>query len=386
MRERTLRIGIVANEPSGDMLGAGLMRELKIRVPEVVFDGIGGPLMEREGMVSLYPMERLSVMGLVEVLKHLPGLLSIRNALKRHFVAQPPDVFIGVDAPDFNLGLEKSLKSKGIPTIHYVSPTVWAWRPGRVKKIRASIDLMLSIFPFEVEFLKSHGVPVNYIGHPLADEIALETDQLVARGNLKIPFTSRVIAVLPGSRMSEIETLAATFLETARACVEQAPDLQFVVPLVNRTTRAAFETVWQEVAPELELMVLDGASRDAMLSADAVLSASGTATLEALLLKRPMVVAYRVNPLTYKIIKTFDLVKTPFIAIPNLLAGEEVAPEFIQDEATPEALSRALLNILNSPDKMVYIRSVYNRVHRQLRQDSSAKAADAVLRLLKEPG
>lgn len=383
-RKSILRIGIVANEPSGDMLGAGLMRELKKRVPDIVFDGIGGPLMESEGMVSLYPMERLSVMGLVEVVKHLPGLLSIRNGLKRHFFASPPNVFIGVDAPDFNLGLEKSLKRNGIPTIHYVSPTVWAWRPGRVKKIRASIDLMLSIFPFEVDFLKSHGIPVNYIGHPLADEIAPDADQMVARRSLNIPSAARVIALLPGSRLSEIEALAATFVETARICLEQAPELRFLVPMVNSKTRAAFESVWQDVAPELDLEVLDGASREAMLSADAVLSASGTATLEALLLKRPMVVAYRLNPLTYWIVKAFNLVKTPYIAMSNLLSGEKVAPEYIQDEATPEALSRALLDMLSSPDKMDYIQSVYNRVHRQLRLDSSAKAADAVLRLLLE--
>jgi len=384
MRKANLRIGIVANEPSGDLLGAGLMRELKKRVPEVVFDGVGGPLMESEGMVSLVPMERLSVMGLVEVLKHLPGLLSIRNGLKRHFFAQPPDVFVGVDAPDFNLGLEKNLKLAGIPTIHYVSPTVWAWRPGRVRKIRDSIDLILSIFPFEVEFLRSHGVAVDYIGHPLADEIALDANQLAARGKLNIPPQARVIAMLPGSRMSEIEALAATFIKTAKVCRNREPDLHFVVPMINGKTRAAFEAIWRTVAPELELNLLDGASREAMSSANAVLSASGTATLEALLLKRPMVVAYRLNPLTYQIVKSFNLVKTPFIAMSNLLAGEELAPEFIQDEATPEALSGALLSILNSPDKRDYIQSVYSRIHRQLRQGSSAKAAEAVLRLVRE--
>lgn len=383
MRETNLRIGIVANEPSGDLLAAGLMRELKKRVPGVVFDGVGGPLMEREGMKSLIPMDRLTVMGLVEVVKHLPGLLSIRRGLKRHFLVQQPDLFIGVDAPDFNLGLEKSLKSAGIPTIHYVSPTVWAWRPGRVKKIKASIDLMLSIFPFEVDFLKSHNVPVCYIGHPLADEIALQTDKLAARRVLDVAPSARVIAMLPGSRLSEIEALAGIFLKTAQACREQAPDLQFLVPLINKKTRVAFEAVWREVAPELDIVLFDGASRDAISSADAVLTASGTATLEALLLKRPMVVAYRVNPLTYHIVKTLNLVKTPFIAMSNLLAGEKLAPEFIQHEATPEALATALIGLLNSPEKIDYIQSVYNRVHRQLRQDSSAKAAEAVLQLSK---
>ncbi|MCB1850537.1 MAG: lipid-A-disaccharide synthase [Gammaproteobacteria bacterium] len=385
MRESTLRIGIVANEPSGDLLGAGLMRELKKRVSDVVFEGVGGPKMEAEGMVSLYPMERLSVMGLVEVLRHLPELLSIRNRLKRHFLAKPPDLFIGVDAPDFNLGLERILKTAGIPTVHYVSPTVWAWRPGRVRKIRSSINLMLSIFPFEQEFLSTHGVPVSYIGHPLADEIPLVVDQEAARCRLNIPSGEKVIALLPGSRLSEIEALAGTFLLTALACRERFPGIKFLVPLVNERTRVTFTTIQREVAPGLDLAIQVGNSRDAMLSADAVLTASGTATLEALLLKRPMVVAYRLNRLTYWMVKRFDLVKTPFIAMANLLAGEAVAPEFIQDAATPAALSTALLDMLTSSSRMMHIHTVYERVHRQLRQNSSAKAAAAVLQLLRDP-
>lgn len=385
MRESTLRIGIVANEPSGDLLGAGLMRELKRRVNDVAFEGVGGPKMEAEGMVSLYPMERLSVMGLVEVLRHLPELLSIRDRLKRHFLAKPPDLFIGVDAPDFNLGLERHLKTAGIPTVHYVSPTVWAWRPGRVKKIRASINLMLSIFPFEQEFLSAHGVPVSYIGHPLADEIPLVVDQEAARCRLNIPSGENVIALLPGSRLSEIEALAGTFLLTALACRERFPGIKILVPLVNERTRAAFTTIQREVAPGLDLAIQVGNSRDAMLSADAVLTASGTATLEALLLKRPMVVAYRLNRLTYWMVKRFDLVKTPYIAMANLLAGEAVAPEFIQDAATPAALSTALLDMLTSSSRMMHIHTVYERVHRQLRQNSSAKAAAAVLQLLRDP-
>lgn len=268
--------------------------------------------------------------------------------------------------------------------MHYVSPTVWAWRSGRVKTIKASVDLLLSIFPFEVELLESQGVPVNYIGHPLADEIALEVDQAEARNRLAIPLTARVMALLPGSRVSEIESLTAPFLGAAKACLQADPGLRFLVPLINRRTRLAFEALWKRYAPGLELSLLEGASRDAIASADVVLSASGTATLEALLLKRPMVVAYRVSPFTHWIIKTFDLVKTPHIAMSNLLAGEEVAPEFMQHDATPQALSQALLEMLDNPDRLAYIRSVYFRVHRQLRQNASVKAAEAVLRLLEQ--
>lgn len=382
MRETSLRIGIVANEPSGDLLGAGLMRELRKRVPGIVFEGVGGPCMEGEGMVSLFPMESLTVMGLVEVVSHLPELVSIRRQLKRHFLTNPPDIFIGVDAPDFNLGLERSLKTAGIPTVHYVSPTVWAWRSGRIKTIKSSVDLLLSIFPFELELLKSEGVPVKYIGHPMADEIPLDPDQSQARAKLAIPATAKVIALLPGSRVSEVELLSTPFLGAAEVCLRTLPELRFLVPLINSRTRAAFESVWKKHAPGLELTLLVGSSRDAILSADAVLSASGTATLEALLLKRPMVVAYRVNPLTYWIIKTFRLIKTPHIAMSNLLAGEEVAPELMQHAATPEALSKALLEILENPDRLAYIRSVYFRVHRQLRQNANVRAAEAVLQLM----
>jgi len=377
-----LTIGIVANEPSGDLLAAGLMQELRTRVPDIRFEGVGGPLMARQGIESLYPMERLSVMGLVEVVKHLPELLAIRRGLKRHFLSRPPDIFIGIDAPDFNLGLERALKNAGIPSVHYVSPTVWAWRAGRVNEIRASVDLMLSIFPFEVEFLRRHRVPVSYVGHPLADQIPLEIDPLAARRKLGIDPRVKVIALLPGSRLSEIEGLAETFLQAARQCRQHHPELRILVPLVSSRTQAAFEEIWQARCPELPLTLVDGESRDAMLASNAVLTASGTATLEALLLQRPMVVAYRVSPLTYWIVKRLNLVKVPFIAMANLLAGEKIAPEFIQDEVTPEALSGALLEILDSPEKVAGLQQVCRRVHAELKQNSSGKAADAVLNLL----
>jgi len=377
-----LTIGIVANEPSGDLLAAGLMQELRTRVPDIRFEGVGGPLMAQQGIENLYPMERLSVMGLVEVVKHLPELLAIRRGLKRHFLSHPPDIFIGIDAPDFNLGLERVLKSAGIPSVHYVSPTVWAWRAGRVNQIRASVDLMLSIFPFEVEFLRRHRVPVSYVGHPLADQIPLESDPSAARQKLGIDQQAKVIALLPGSRVSEIEGLAEPFLQAALRCRQRYPELRIVVPLVSARTRAAFEEIRQARLPELPLTLIDGQGRDVMLASDAVLTASGTATLEALLLQRPMVVAYRVSPLTYWIVKRFNLVKTPFIAMANLLAGEQIAQEFIQDQVTPGALSAALLEILDFPEKVADLQLVCRRVHAELRQNSSGKATDAVLNLL----
>lgn len=350
---------------------------------EVSFRGVGGPQMEQAGMVSLYPMERLSVMGLVEVAKHLPELLSIRRELKRHFLADPPDVFIGVDAPDFNLGLERALRNQGIPTVHYVSPTVWAWRPKRVKKIKASVDLMLSIFPFEFDFLRRHQVPVVYVGHPLANDIPIAPDPGAARDRLGIAADARIIALLPGSRVSEVEALSEIFLGAALQCREKNPGLQFLVPLVNQRTRDVFEGIQKTVAPGLPLRVLQGQSRDAMLAADVVLTASGTATLEGLLLKVPMVVAYRLSPLTYWIVKTLNLVQVPFVAMANLLAGEEIAPEFIQERARPELISAALLEILDSPERVAKIRSVCHRIHGTLRQDTGTLAADAVRELVK---
>lgn len=376
-----LKVGIVANEPSGDLLGAGLMREIRRMVPEVEFEGVGGPLMLAEGCNSLFPMERLSVMGLVEVLKHLPELLSIRRRLVSHFSRRPPDLFIGVDAPDFNLGLERRLRQRGIKTVHYVSPTVWAWRPKRVKKIRAAVDLMLSIFPFEAAFLERHRVPVRYVGHPLADEIPLHNDQAAARQRIGVEGQAPVIAILPGSRVGEIEMLGETFLHAALLLQKRNPDVRFLVPMVNRRTREAFEIIRERVAPDLPLRLFDGEGRTLLEAADLVLTASGTATLEALLYKRPMVVAYRLNPVTYWIVKRFNLVRIPYVAMANLLADEALAPEFIQDEATPEALATALGELLDSAQRVADIKQRYQVLHATLQQDSSRQAARAVLTL-----
>ncbi|WP_275098270.1 lipid-A-disaccharide synthase [Sedimenticola hydrogenitrophicus] len=381
-----LKIGIVANEPSGDLLGAGVMREIRSRHPDARFEGVGGPLMLAEGCRTLVSMERLSVMGLVEVLKHLPELLSIRKRLRNHFLLDPPDVFIGIDAPDFNLGLETALKKAGIPTVHYVSPTVWAWRPGRVKKIRAAVDLMLSIFPFETEFLERHRVPVRYVGHPLADEIPLDNDCAAARTTLGVADRPHVVALLPGSRVGEIEALSATFIQAALRLIERYPDVHFLVPLINRRTRTAFEAILNREAPDLPVTLVDGQARAVMIAADVVLTASGTATLEALLLKRAMVVAYRLNPLTYWIVKRFNLVRIPYVAMANLLADEALAPEFIQGAATPEALADALSELLESPERVNAIQQRYAELHRTLQQDSSRKAAEAVLSLIGHNG
>jgi lipid-A-disaccharide synthase len=363
-------------------LGADLIKAISSRCPEAHFEGVGGPKMIAEGCRSLVPMERLSVMGLVEVLRHLPELITIRRRLARHFLAQAPDVFIGVDAPDFNLGLEARLRRAGIKAVHYVSPTVWAWRPGRVKTIRRSVDLMLSIFPFEVEFLRRHGVPVTYVGHPLAEEIPLEPDRASARRRLGLPPEGELVALLPGSRASEVGALAEIFIDTARWCLERRPSLRFVAPLVNASIRSRFSDLLRARAPDLPITLVDGDSRSALAAADLVLTASGTATLEAMLCKRPMVVAYRVNPLTYWLAKGLKLVKVPYIAMSNLLAGEVLAPEFIQDACQVEPMGRALLEFLERPDRVAAIRARYLAIHESMRRGGRGYAAEAVLDLL----
>ena len=377
-----LRVGIVANEPSGDILGASLMKAMLAINPDIQFEGVGGPEMIAQGCNSLVAMEKLSVMGLVEVLKHLPELLSIRKKLYRYFSDNPPDVFIGIDAPDFNLGLERKLKSVGIPTIHYVCPTVWAWRPKRIKKIRAAADLVLSIFPFEQAFLQPRGVNSVYVGHPLADEIPIDADQNAAKKRLGLKQSQQYIALLPGSRVSEVEKLAGDFLQTAALCVQKSPDLKFIVPMINRRVRETFEQIMDEVDVNPPVHLVDGQSRDVMLASEVVLVASGTATLEAMLLNKPMVVAYRLNKLTYWIIKTFKMIKIPYVSMANLLSKEPLAPEFIQDDITPERLADALLGFLSSDEKVLNIKEKYSALHAQLKQNAGQKAAEAVLDLV----
>lgn len=380
-----LTIGVVANEPSGDLLGASLIREIKARVPDARVVGVAGPHMSSAGCESLLPLEQLSVMGLVEVLKHLRELLHIRRDLTRYFLDLRPDVFIGVDAPDFNLGLERRLRAGGIRTVHLVSPTVWAWRSGRVRAIRRAVDLMLSIFPFEEEFLREKGVPVRYVGHPLADEIPLQVDPLAARLALDLPPEGPVIAILPGSRVSEVRELSAPFLQAARLCRERRPELRFAVPLINPTLRGIFAEALGREAPGLPVTLVDGRSREVIAASDCVLTASGTATMETLLHGRPMVVGYRMNAVTYWLLrglKGLNLVKVRYAAMANLLVGRELAPEFIQGRCRADLMGPALLAFLDDPARVREIRAEYGQIHRRLRRNAGREAACAVLDLI----
>ncbi|MGQ9660489.1 MAG: lipid-A-disaccharide synthase [Thermochromatium sp.] len=375
-------IGLVANEPSGDLLGAALARAIRARCPKVQIVGVAGPKMRQVGCETLFDMERLSVMGLTEVLSHLPELLDLRRRLREYFIAHPPAVFIGVDAPDFNLGLERQLRERGIKTVHLVSPTVWAWRPGRVKDIRRAVDCLLCLFPFEEELLRAQGVTATYVGHPLADEIPLTVERTEARTALGLSVDGPIIALLPGSRAGEMRRLAAPFIATARRCLNSRPELRFVVPLVNARLRALFESIWQRLDPGLPLTLVDGHSREVIAAADAVLTASGTATLETLLLKRPMVVAYRLHPLTYHLVRWLKLVKVPYVAMANLLVGRALAPEFLQGDCRPERLAPALIAYLDDPERVAAIQTEYDRIHRELRRDAAASAATEVLNLI----
>ena len=380
-----LRIGLVAGEASGDILGAGLIQAIRRRHPDAVFEGVAGPQMEAAGCKALFPAEKLSVMGLVEVLGHLPELLRIRRQLVEHFTANPPDVFIGIDAPDFNLTLEGRLRRAGIRTVHYVSPSVWAWRQGRVKKIARNVDRVLTLFPFEAQFYEEHGVPVSFVGHPLADLIPAVPDRAAARAALGLPSEGRVLALLPGSRMGEVSRLAQVFIDTARVLRARYPDLRFVVPFANRTTEAFFQATLTAAGDGLPITLLQGRSREVMTAADAVLLASGTAALEAMLLKRPMVVAYRLAPLTYFILKRLGVLKIARYSLPNLLAGQDVVAELIQHDATPERLAAAVGTLLDDDSQREEMIALFTRLHEALRRDASERAADAVLALAKAP-
>ena len=377
---RPLCIALVAGEASGDTLGAGLIRALKEVHPDAEFIGIGGPRMQAEGLVSQVPMERLSVMGLVEVLGRLRELLRIRRDLVTFLKQRQPDVFIGIDAPDFTLGVEQRLREAGIPTVHYVSPSVWAWREKRVLGIRQSTDLMLTLFPFEEEVYRKHGVAVRCVGHTLADDIPLVPDRSAARHTLGVAEGASVIALMPGSRNGELRKLGLLFLQTAAWCLQQRPELQFILPCANPERRQQMEAILADSCLQLPVILLDGQGHEALAACDAVLIASGTATLEAMLFKRPMVVAYRMASLTFRILKR--LVKVGHVALPNLLAGREVAPEFLQDAATPEAMGRALLARLGDTPEREQTEAVFMDLHQTLRRDADRCAAEAVLDLL----
>ncbi|MBI3771202.1 MAG: lipid-A-disaccharide synthase [Gammaproteobacteria bacterium] len=380
-KHRALRIGIVAGEASGDLLAAGLIQSIKQRHPTAEFEGIAGPAMIAAGCKALFPAEKLAVMGLVEVLAHYRELHGIRNQVRDHFLKQPPDVFIGVDAPDFNLGLERLFKEAGIKTVHYVSPSVWAWRQYRVKKIAKSVDLILTLFPFEADFYRQHNVRVAFVGHPFADMIPLEADRVAARTKLGLPLDRPIVALLPGSRMSEVNALGKLLLDTASWIHQRQKDIVFVAPLATKATQSAFEEFANEfVTSGIDLRVQEGQARDVMEAADVVILASGTATLEALLLKRPMVVTYRLAPLTYWIAKR--MIKTPYVSLPNLLAGELVVSELIQDQATADNLGQKTLELLRNPTDYDRIVGMFQRIHYQLRQNASERAATAVLELI----
>lgn len=379
-----MKIGIVAAEPSGDLLAAGLMSAIRHRHPQVRFEGIGGSRMQEQGMESWFPMEKLSIMGLVEVLRHLPELMKIRGALIARWRDQPPDLFIGVDAPDFNLTLEQQLRDAAIPTVHYVSPTVWAWRTKRVIKLRKAADLVLSIFPFEESFLSQHGVNTRYVGHPLAQDIPMQPDRAAARQELELDPHAPVLALLPGSRGAEVSSLARPFLLTAVACAQQLPGLRVVTPLATAKTAAVFESARQAYAPDLKISTFSGSARQVLTASDVVLTASGTATFEALLCKRPMVVGYKVHWLTYWIARLMKLVKTEHVAMANILASDGLAPEFIQHACEPEQLVPAVMHWFEDGDDVKRVKERYCEVHRSLSTDTNREAASAVLSLLGE--
>ncbi|MFC6670034.1 lipid-A-disaccharide synthase [Marinobacterium aestuariivivens] len=375
-----LRIGIVAGEASGDILGAGLIEALRRRYPDLEVEGVGGDLMIAAGCRSLYPMERLSVMGLVEVLGRLPELLGIRRELARHFVETKPHLFIGVDAPDFTLGLEGRLREAGIRTVHYVSPSVWAWRRKRVLKIKSTTDLMLTLFPFEARFYEENDQRVAFVGHPLATRIPMEPDRDGAREGLGLPPDAEVVALLPGSRGGELKYLARPFLETARWLKQRRPELRFVLPAANEARMHQLHELVQDEFADLGVELMLKHSREAMQAADAILIASGTATLEAMLLKRPMVVAYRMAPLTHRILSR--LIRSRYISLPNLLADAPLVPEVLQDEVRPEVLGPLLLRQLDDRAHGEGLQRRFADIHRQLNLDADERAAEAIVQLL----
>ncbi len=378
MVQKKIVIGIVAGEASGDALASHLMAAIRAVRPEVEFVGIGGPKMQSAGMQVLFPMEKLAVFGYIEVLRHYREITGIRRKLRRYFLDNPPALFIGVDAPDFNFDLELALKRHGIPAIHFVSPSIWAWRGERIRKIKRAVTRMLALFPHEPKIYRDAGVPVDYVGHPLADLLPQRPDRDRMRETMRIPLQVKVFAFLPGSRQSEVRQLAALYIETARLILQEVPDARFLVPLVSRETRTIFEqAVYDCKAEELPFFLLFGHAQDAMIAADMVLVASGTATLECALLKRPMVITYRLNKLTWRMMKRKSYL--PYFGLPNILCGRFVVPELMQTDATPENLAQALLNLLNDQDAVAELEATFDELHKTLRQNTAQKAAAAIL-------
>lgn len=375
---KPLRIAMVAGEPSGDVLAAGMVAELKRLYPDAIIEGIGGPNMQAQGFHSLFDMETLSVMGLVEVLSHLPAILKVKKALLAYFSDNPPDIFVGIDAPDFNLRVEKELKSKGVKTIHYVSPTIWAWREKRVHKIAKAAGRVLGLFPFEQQVYDKYDVPYTFVGHTMADSIALTPDQQASRNTLNLPIDKAVLAVLPGSRRGEVDTLLPIFIETMEKIAAQRPDIEFVIPAANVHRLEQINGMLKEAnnaSERLPIHVTEGTSRDAMIASNVILLASGTATLEAMLCKRPMVVAYKLSPITYKIMQR--LYKAPFFALPNLLANEALVPELLQEDVNPDTLSQHALTYFDSDNTDLISR--FTDLHHTLKCNADKTAAQAVV-------
>ena len=379
--QNSVHVGMVAAEASGDLLAAHLIAALKVRRPELRFSGIGGPKMIAEGFESYVPMDKLGVRGYAEVLRHYREIMGIRRKLADRLLAERPAVFIGVDSSDFNLDLERKLKEAGIPAIQYVSPSIWAWRGWRTRRIVRSVTHLLAIFPFEPALYAKEGLPVTYVGHPLADVIPLEPDKAKARTDLRVPAGSKVVALLPGSRRSELHYMADLFVLTARRLLQDLPNAHFVVPTASRTTREMFEAaLWRHEARDLPLTLLFGHSHEALAAADIALVASGTATLETALFKTPMVIAYKQSPVTWALMKR--MLYLPYIGLPNILAGEQLVPEFVQEKATPGALAEALLALLRDAGAQRKQIEKFHEIHALLRQDTAHKAAEAVLAVI----
>ncbi len=374
---------MVAGEASGDLLASHLMAALKKRHPDAVFFGIGGPRMQGLGFDSWWPMASLSVMGYWDALKHYREIAGIRRRLRSRLLAERPDIFIGVDAPDFNLGLEKNLKSAGIRTIHYVSPSIWAWRGGRIKKIAHAVDQVLALFPMEPPLYEKAGIPVTYVGHPLADSIPLLTDKKAVRERLALPRELPIFALLPGSRQGELAAMADTFVQTAKLIRERhLPDALFVVPMATRETRLQFEmAIYRQQAGDVPFRLLFGHAQDALGACDVALVKSGTSTLEAALIKRPMVITYKIAKLSYWLMKRMAYL--PYVGLPNVLCGRFVVPEILQDEATPDKLAEALVALYQDKEQVEAIESAFTELHYQLRQNTADKAAGAVLACLR---
>jgi len=378
----SLRIGLVAGEASGDTLGAALIEALRALVPDAAFFGIAGPKMQAAGCEVWEPAESLAVMGLFEILRDLPRLLRLRLRIRRAFIAARPDVFVGIDAPEFNLGLARSLHAAGIPTVQYVSPQVWAWRQSRVRSMSRSVNLVLCLLPFEKHFYDAQGLAAEFVGHPLADAIPLAADRRAARSALGIDPDAEVIALLPGSRRGEVSRLGSDFAATAQWLSDRRPGLRFIAPMANQGTRALFAAVLAERAPAVTVQLIDGQAQTALIAADAVLVASGTASLEAALCKRPMVVVYRLGALTAWVLRRLKLVKSKFFAQPNLLADRRIVGEYFQSDIIPASIGAELLTWLDDPEGRRELETEFTRIHADLARNASASAARAVLGLL----